>query len=789
MKRMVIAHLDGQEIKRSRADLVSRPDLAGRSLARRLARQADAWFDRLAVDLPRGWSLMATGGYAGSALSPGSDIDVVLLHPPKTSDASVRQVAEAIWYPLWDSGVKLSPSAHSTKTLLALAEDDLVTATSILRVRCLAGEPALVAQVQASALEQWRKRSNHWLHKLHEVGEERWARFGEVASLLEPDLKDGRGGLRDHDVLRWALATGREEIAAALESPMDELAAPAEMLLSARCELHRVMGRNTNVLLLEDQDAVAEAMGFADADVFMRRLSGSARAIDWASGRFWRRVQRLITRSGRSTGSRGLPDPIPGVEIVGDEVDVSPLADFADQSLVFRVAAAAARVGAPLSRHALLTLSANVGDAGDRWSDRTRRAFVSLLGSGQQMVSTVEALEQYDLFSLFLPEWRHVRSLPQRNAFHTFTVDRHLLKTVANATELVRDVARPDLLLVAALLHDIGKGYPGDHTEVGLGLVERILPRMGFSEEDAAIIMSLVEHHLLLAETAMRRDLSDARTATNVADAVGDPLRLELLHALTEADSLATGPSAWSAWKETLIDQLVAAVGEQFRGEARTTHVPDVGVRFADLVNLVRQDGQLHTEHEELGDFFVLRVATMDQPGLFARVAGALAMHGVDVLGADVWTSLDEVAVEVFQLVPSPGGPPNFARIHQDLVDVLTGRIDVNARIEARIRTYQRAHRRAIAATPPRLEVLISNDASDSTTMIDVRAPDAPAVLYRLSSALARWGADIRSAKVATLGHEVVDVFYVQPGESGGQLDPSEHDDLREHIKRALVSS
>ncbi|MEO5901371.1 MAG: hypothetical protein ABIR68_14765, partial [Ilumatobacteraceae bacterium] len=315
---MVITRLDGHEIKRSLAELVSRPDLAGRSLARRLARQADAWFDRLAVDLPGDWSLMATGGYAGSALCPGSDIDVVLLHPSKATDARVREVAEALWYPLWDGGVKLSPAAHSTKTLLALADDDIVTATSILRVRCLGGDPGAVRDVQRAALEQWRKRPNHWLQRLHAVSEERWARFGEVASLLEPDLKDGRGGLRDHDVLRWALAVDRDDIAAAIENPMDELAAPAEMLLTARCELHRVTGRNTNLLLLEDQDAVADAMGFADADVFMRRLSGSARAIDWASGRFWRRVERLITKSGRASAApRALPEPIPGVEIVG----------------------------------------------------------------------------------------------------------------------------------------------------------------------------------------------------------------------------------------------------------------------------------------------------------------------------------------------------------------------------------------------------------------------------------------------------------------------------------------
>ena len=325
---MVVSRLDGQEMRRSRADVVARPDLSGRSLARRLARLTDAWFDRLAVDLPAGWSLMATGGYAGGALCPGSDIDVVLLHPPKVGADQVRGVAEEIWYPLWDAGVKLSPAAHSIKTLLTLANEDLVTATSILRVRCLAGDGEQVKEVERAALGQWRKRSNHWLHELHAVSEARWAKTGEIASLLEPDVKDGIGGLRDHDVLRWALATGREDVRDALESPMDELAAPAEMLLTVRCELHRLTGRNMNVLLLEDQDAVAEAMGFADADVFMRRVAGAARAIDWASARFWRRVERLLARKGTHGAPRELPEPIPGVRIVEDEVDVAPTADF-----------------------------------------------------------------------------------------------------------------------------------------------------------------------------------------------------------------------------------------------------------------------------------------------------------------------------------------------------------------------------------------------------------------------------------------------------------------------------
>ncbi len=789
--------LDGQAIKEARAELVARTDLTGRSLARRLAEQADAWFDRLAGDLPPGWVLLATGGYAGGALCPGSDIDVVLLHPPRVTDAGAAEVAEPLWYPIWDSGVKLSPAVHSTRSLLALAADDLVTATSLLRMRAVAGDGTQVAAIRQAAHEQWRKRSTHWLVRLLAVSEERWAHFGEVASLLEPDLKDGRGGLRDHDVLRWAVATDRQDVIDAQETPLDELVAPADLLLTARCEVHRVTGRNTNVLLLQDQDAVADALGFADADVAMLRIAGAARSIEWASARFWRRIERLLARRGRraATGTDGTDgtdgidgiDGIDGVEIVDDEVDVTAAADFDDQSLVFRVAAASARTGLQLSRHALLTLAANVPTSPGPWADPTRRAFVSLLGSGTAMVSTVEALEHHDLFSRFVPEWRHVRSRPQRNAFHLYTVDRHLLITVANATELLRDVSRPDLLLVAALTHDIGKGRQGDHTEVGLALLAEMLPRMGFSPGDASIVSSLVEHHLLLSETALRRDLGDPRTIANVADAIGDRQRLELLKALTQADSLATGPSAWSDWKRMLIDELVGAADEMLRGEAQPDERGDDS-RFGELVALVRDDGALHTEHATAGETVLLSVAVADQPGLFAKVAGTLAVHGIEVLAAEAWTSSDGIAVDQFQIAGSPHRPVDFARVHHDLAEVLAGRADVDARLRARIREHRRAVRRAVAASPPRLEVLISNAASDSTTMIDVRAPDAPAVLYRLSSTLAGCGVDIRSAKVATLGHEVVDVFYVQQVETDSpQLPAHLHPDIRARLCAALA--
>ncbi len=789
---MVSTQIDAATMRRVRAQLVGDPDLAGRSLARRLSQLADSWMESLGAGLPAGWALVATGGYAGGVLCPGSDIDAVLLHPSKTSEAHVREVAERLWYPLWDAGIKLSPAAHSTKTLLQLAADDLDTATSILRLRCLAGDSVAVQALQEAGLEQWRKKPLVWLQRLHDAGRQRWAKSGDVASRLEPDLKDGRGGLRDYDTIRWALATGRDDVAAALEVPFEDLAGPADLLLAVRCELHRATGRTVNTLLLQDQDRVAEAMGFADADALMLNIAGAAHSIEWATDRFWRRVDRLQRgqRQGRAAG-HALPDPVAGVVVIDGEVQLalepSAAVDVDEQSFVFRTAAAAAHAAYPIGPQALRMLASRGPEPGEAWTERTRRAFVSLLGAGPRLVAAVEALERYDLFSRYLPEWRVVRNRPQRNAFHIYTVDRHLLQTVANANEFVRDVARPDLLLVGALLHDIGKGHPGDHTEVGVRLVEVIGPRMGFDANDVSVLRRLVEHHLLLAETALRRDLSDPRTADIVADAVGDLDCLQLLAALTEADSLATGPSAWSSWKASLIDELVRSVSEVLRGDSRSTEPGSAAPRFQELVAKVRADGDLHVEHEPAGEFDLLRIASRDRRGLFAVIAGTLALHGLDVVGADAFTDADGTAVDEFKILRSSGREANWAKVEHDLCGALGGDVDIDARLDQRIRSYSRTHRRATAAAPARLEVLIANEASSTTTVVEVRAPDGLAVLYRLSHALSLAGLDIRSAKVATLGHEVVDVFYVsRTGAADGKLPVEQHAELRGVLHAAL---
>jgi [protein-PII] uridylyltransferase len=775
--------VDAATIKRMRAQLAGDADLAGQALARRLAQQADSWFESLAGELSPGWALAATGGYSRGVLCPGSDIDVMLLHPQRAAQQQVQATAEALWYPMWDAGIKLGPAVHTPKTIAALAADDLETATTLLGLRWLAGDAAVVQSVRTAALDQWRRKPYGWLQRLLVAAQQRWERCGDVASLLEPDLKDGRGGLRDHDMIRWALLVDRPEVAQALETPFEDLAGPADLLLAVRCEVHRATGRPSNTLQLQDQDHVAEAMGFAGADALMEQVSAAALSIEWATERFWRRIERLVRSGGRPSSKT--PTPLAtGVVVIDGEAQIAPDADVDDQSYVLRFAATAAHAGYPLGGRSLRALASRGAPPGEPWTERTSRAFVSLLGSGANVVPTVEALERYDLFSRYLPEWRAVRSKPQRNAFHTFTVDRHLLQTVANANEFVRDVARPDLLLLGAILHDIGKGYPGDHTEAGVNRVGEIGQRMGLPDDDIAIVRGLIEHHLLLPETATRRDLSDPRTAANVATAVGTQLQLDLLRALTEADSLATGPAAWSNWKASLLDELVEVTSAALRGVAAVEATP-TSEWVNKMAQQVESNGGVHVEHLDDGEFHLLRLASRDRAGLFASIAGVLTLHGLDVVGASAVTGTDGTAVDEFRIMGSSEITPNWSKIINDLRAALNGDLDIDGRMEQRLRNQSRSRVRPMAAASPRLEVRVSNEASDSTTVIDVRAPDGPAVLYRLSHALTLLGIDIRSAKVATLGHEVVDVFYVQT--PAGKLPADEFGRVREALRATLV--
>jgi [protein-PII] uridylyltransferase len=758
----------------ARDELLASAGLAGARWCRAYSDLADRWLADLfaeVVDDPAGLALVATGGYGRAELSPQSDIDVVLVH---TGRRDVRTVAERLWYPIWDQGLKLGHAVRTPKEALGLASDDLDTATALLSARVVAGDRGLGEDLAARALALWRKRSKRWLGELSRSVKDRHLRAGEVAFLLEPDLKDGRGGLRDVHAFRWAEAAER----VMLEGDDAAVADAYETILSARVELHRVTGRPGDRLLLEEQDAVAEALAYTDADEMMRCVSAAARRIAWTSDEVWARVDATLSGplANRFSRDRRLA---PGVVLRDDEVQLERGADpAADPLLVLRVAVAAARHGARIERHSLNRLEAEAPRLGDPWPAGARELFVALLLAGRPAIEVIEALDQKGIWVRILPEWSAVRSRPQRNAYHTFTVDRHLCETAANAAERVERVDRPDLLVVAALFHDIGKGYPGDHTEVGVEMLGRIGSRMGFPPADVATLQDLVRFHLLLPDIATRRDLGDEATIHHVADQVGTASTLRLLEVLTEADSLATGPAAWNEWKAELVGVLVD----------RVAHVLGGGALEEIRVEEFPTDEQLRLMAERRrvisGSDERLTVVAPDRPGLFSRIAGALALNGLDVLDARALSDDGGMALATFRVESNFGPVIAWERVVRDVEAAVEGRLAIHARLRERARVYARSRVRPAPPTSP--AVLIDTALSPKATVVEVHAQDAVGVLYRITRAIAELDLDIRSAKVQTLGDDVVDSFYVTDRLGGKVVDTSHLAELERAILHAL---
>ena len=744
---------------RSRDAVCADPSLHGRAFCRALSDATDEWLRELFAaavgEDVRGLSLVAVGGYGRRELAPGSDLDLWLLHDGRND---VKEVAERLWYPIWDAKLALGHAVRTPKQALALAADDLDTATAALSARPLAGDPAVGAGLAERALEQWRKRSGRWLGRLAERAAERARSAGEVAFLLEPDVKEGRGGLRDLHALRWAEA-GRPVLHDGDLAALDD----AEVvLLDVRVELHRVSGRPSDVLLLERQDDVARALGDTDADALMARVATAARTVAWTADEIW---SRATSSPGGRLFKRDRPLG-PGLVLREGEVHLDAAADpAADAGLVLRAAAAAATTGARIDRRSLDRLADGTPDYDGPWPEGARQDLVTVLATGAAAVPVFEALDQRRLVERVLPEWSHTRSRPQRNALHRFTVDRHLVEAAANAASLTGTVPRPDLLLVGALLHDIGKGLPGDHTEVGIGLMGTVGERMGFPPDDVATLVDMVRHHLLLPDVATRRDLSDDDVIDGVAAAVGSLDTLQLLAALTEADSLATGPSAWGPWKAELVGELVDRVAHVLRG-GRADEV--TGARFPGpevRVLLARGERVVRGEAE------VLTVVDRDRPGLFSRVAGALTLRGLTVLSADAASTDDGMAASQFRVLVE-GDELDWEPVVAEVRRALDGRVAIEARLADRAQTYRRTSAALTLAAAP--SVRIDNAGSGSATIVEVRTPDRVGVLWRITRALADLDLDIRLARVSTLGSEVLDAFYVQTAR-GQKVTDREH--------------
>ncbi len=769
-----------------RGSLLSQPGLRGQAFCRQYAAAADAWLsglaERAAGDVKRHLALIAVGGYGRSSLCPFSDLDVVLVH---NGHRDIKSVADAIWYPVWDEGVHLDHSVRRPSEVLSVAAEDVRVALGLLDGRLVWGESRIADPLLDKARAAWRDRLGaRYLPLLETQMADRRASAGDVAFLLEPDLKESHGGLRDVNVLR-AISVFAPLLADYAD--LDSLHGATALLTDIRVELHRLAKREHDKLLLQDQDQVAEALGFADADALMLAVSTAGRQIAWVSDDVWRR-RRLWDptpapkrRFRRAQSDHGAPPPPedlgPDLVDVDGEIALSSLAPVStDASLPLRLATTAAALDRPIARGSLHRLADRMPPPGDPWPDEVRTAFVALLTLGQPAIDKIESLDQHGLLVRLIPEWAAVRNKPQRNAYHTFTVDRHLLEAAALAATLTDSVERPDLLLVGTLLHDIGKGFPGDHTTVGIEIVDTIATRMGFPPADVAVLVDLVRNHLLLPDTATRRDLDDPTTIARVARAVGNPLTLHLLAALTEADSKATGPSAWGAWKAGLVADLVARTDRVLQGEPEPAALDRIVAANRELMAEVRDTGLPSVSLQPPN----VIVAAPDRPGLFSSVAGALALNGMDVRAANV-SGEDGVAVEMFTVEVARGTWPDTAKLRQDLAAVLSDSVAIGELLSERERVYPL--RRGSAAHLPGSDISVDNEASETATVLEVRAPDEIGLLHRITRALFDAGLDVVSARVSTLGELVVDAFYVRESDGSKVTDGGRLSQITEEIR------
>jgi len=790
-------------LRERRGQLDDDRTLRGSAYGQALSDAIDAALHTAFGDAP-GFALVALGSYARRELCPGSDLDVLLVVPEPRRfrrRADHLQLAGRLWYPLWDAGFATGHAARSVRESLALADTNLDALTSLLDVRLVAGDPLLAGELEREARALCARRRDKVLARLADGVERRRLRPGPVAEMLEPNLKEGAGGLRDVHVLGWAGHTlgapgGLDRLVAEALLTADDaqrVRAAAAHLLELRVELHRVNGGKSDLLVLQDHDAVA-AQFATDADAMVRTLASRAREVAWITGD----VLRATVREDRRVVDRVLT---PRLVVRRGRIHLDGAAPPAPLD-VLEAAAQSAELDVPVARPTLAAFGAMAEPDWDVWQ---RAAFGRLLRQGVRAVPVFEALDHAGVLVRILPEWEHVRSLPQRNAYHRFTVDRHILEAVSQCATLLdlgdgddplpfegivaRACRRPELLLLGALLHDIGKGLPSDHSVVGAETATRVARRIGLDSEGVEILVWLVRDHLLMADTAVRRDLSDEATIRRFAEVLaGDGERLRLLYLLTIGDSIATGPAAWSRSKAALVRDLFVKAAAIVESDSAQTVVDDRrralgalvgGIDEADAFLAVMPaaypmafEPEVMAEHRGLLANRTLvvacrdgvdgrvnvTVAAPDRAGLLATVAGALTICGLVVHEANLFSTTDGMALDVFRADDTFGryAEGGDEPVELTLRGALAGEIDVAAGVAER-RRYQGGSRPEGA-----VEIALDLDASDTATVIEVHCDDRVGLLYELASTMASLGLDVTVAKVQTLAERVVDTFYVR---------------------------
>lgn len=740
-------------------------------------------------------SLVAVGGYGRGELSPHSDVDLLFLLGSRVevTPATLRGTL----YPLWDAGFQVGHAVRTPKEAVERSAQDLDHATALLSARFIAGDVTPFEEL-IDRHERWlRKERPRLVRRILASTSARHARAERAGWSLAPDLKDDIGGLRDLHSLTWLKKVTAKE----LEVP--ELAAAGDLLLAVREALHAELNRKSDRIRIDLQPAVAARMGMTGDDAandLMAEVHSTARMIEHRARLGARELAAVVLGGPRRSGEARqitLAVRLADGELHLDARSEEPLAD------ALEVVAAAGETGRTIGLTTLLWLEQTFDrEPVEGWTPNMRQRFAELL-SGPHATEALEMLDHVGGWRVLLPEWLSIRGLAQHDPYHRYTVDGHSFIAVGRAREacesdaLGRGAASEigDLtpLYLSALLHDVGKGSGEDHSVAGQRIAERAASRMGLDPELAEEVAFLVRHHLLLVDTATRRDLDDGAVVQAVARTVGTPRRLRLLYLLTIADGRATGPEGWSDWKGALARTLYLKVmtaletGElparsDVAGRAReieayepalagraeevlatlppsylaATTVPDA-VDDIRLLLLPPRPGQVKhridpgTESGQMS----LTICVVDRPGTLARTAGVLALHRVSVRTANAFSTTAGTALQRF--VVDVREDLAWDDLIADLSAAYSGRLALEARLDRKVAEY-----RPPAQVRPEIRVL--QDESEHSTVIEVRALDALGLLWAITTSLSELDLDIHVAKIDTLGARVVDVFYVRSG-------------------------
>lgn len=764
-------------------------------------------------------ALVATGGYGRGALAPYSDIDLLFLRAWKLTP-HVESVTEYLLYLLWDLGLKVGVASRGLDEAIRTARDDMTVRTAQLDARLVAGDALLFDDLQARFRHEVVRGSGPEFiaAKLRER-DERHARAGESRYLVEPDVKNGKGGMRDLHTLLWIARYLHPEAsddwsaaAPLLTGEQRRRAVDASRFLwTVRCHLHLLAGRSEERLSFHWQPELAARMGYASrhrrpaAERLMRRYFLTAREV----GALTRAVCAALEASAAKVAPLGLSrffraPQLPkrlkdkAFRIKGGRLTVKRPDAFARDPLdllrAFRAADAANLDLHPDLVEAIKTRARRITPA-VRASPQAARVFLDVLAHGRDPERTLALMTDTGVLGRYLPEWARVVGRTQFNMYHAYTVDEHSLRAVGLladiaagraaeehplATATFPSIADPEAVFLAMLLHDVGKADPGEPQEVaGARAASTACRRLGLSEERVETVAWLVGHHLLMSDTAQKRDLTDPTVAAAFAQAVGAPERLKALLAITIADIRAVGPGVWNGWKAQLLRDLYAAtmrvmgepddaVGVETRGPTRWSVRFDG--RYRGAFDAATQAGHARLAEalaeEEAASLAepradlqatALTVVARDRLGLFADLCAALAAEGAGVAGAQAHTSEDGVAVDVFYLQDRAGQP--FGAGRPTALSRLQGRI--RRASEGDVAPPARRPGRDVAPFEIEPTVTIDDYSSPRGAIVEMTGADRPGLLADLARAAADAGVSIASAHVETLGERAVDVFYV----------------------------